>query len=151
MLGLVFRRISVLIPTFIGVSIIAFAFIRLLPGDPVILLSGERGMSPERHAQINQQLGLDRPLVTQFFDYLGGVLTGDFGTSIISKQPVLDQFWTLFPATVELSFCAIIIAIVCGIPAGVIAAVKRGSIFDQSLMGVALVGYSMPIFWWGLL
>jgi len=108
-------------------------------------------MSPERHALISHQLGLDRPLVIQYLDYLGGVLAGDFGSSIVSKQPILDQFWALFPATVELSFCAIVIAIVLGIPAGVIAAIKRGSIFDQGLMGIALVGYSMPIFWWGLL
>ncbi|MGK6313401.1 ABC transporter permease subunit [Neorhizobium sp. DT-125] len=151
MFGFLLRRLAVLIPTFIGVSIIAFSFIRLLPGDPVALLSGERVMSPERHALISQQLGLDRPLVIQYLDYLGGVLTGDFGSSIVSKQPILDQFWALFPATVELSFCAIVIAIVLGIPAGVIAAIKRGSIFDQGLMGIALVGYSMPIFWWGLL
>ncbi|MNR76334.1 Dipeptide transport system permease protein DppB [compost metagenome] len=151
MFGFLLRRLAVLIPTFIGVSIIAFSFIRLLPGDPVALLSGERVMSPERHAQISAQLGMDRPMVVQYFDYLGGVLTGDFGTSIVSKKPVLDQFLTLFPATVELSFCAIIIAIALGIPAGVIAAIKRGSIFDQGLMGIALVGYSMPIFWWGLL
>ncbi|MBP2562654.1 dipeptide transport system permease protein [Neorhizobium galegae] len=151
MFGFLLRRIAVLIPTFIGVSIIAFSFIRLLPGDPVALLSGERVMSPERHAQISAQLGMDRPLVIQYFDYLGGVLTGDFGSSIVSKKPILDQFWALFPATVELSFCAIVIAIALGIPAGVIAAIKRGSIFDQGLMGIALVGYSMPIFWWGLL
>jgi dipeptide transport system permease protein len=151
MFGFLLRRLAVLIPTFIGVSIIAFSFIRLLPGDPVALLSGERVMSPERHAQISAQLGMDRPMIVQYFDYLGGVLTGDFGTSIVSKKPVLDQFLTLFPATVELSFCAIIIAIALGIPAGVIAAIKRGSIFDQGLMGIALVGYSMPIFWWGLL
>ena len=151
MFGFLLRRFAVLIPTFIGVSIIAFSFIRLLPGDPVALLSGERVMSPERHAQISQQLGMDRPLVVQYFDYLGGVMTGDFGASIVSKTPILDQFMALFPATVELSLCAIILAIVIGIPAGVIAAIKRGSFFDQSLMGIALVGYSLPIFWWGLL
>ena len=151
MFGFFLRRLAVMIPTFVGVSIIAFAFIRLLPGDPVALLSGERVMSPERHAEISAHLGLDRPLVIQYFDYLGGVLTGDFGSSIVSKSPILDQFLALFPATVELSVCAMIIAILLGIPAGVIAAIKRGSFFDQSMMGVALVGYSMPIFWWGLL
>jgi dipeptide transport system permease protein len=98
-----------------------------------------------------QRLGFDRPLVVQYFDYIGGVLTGDFGTSIVTKKPILDQFFALFPATLELSLCAIIIAVVIGIPAGIIAATKRGSFFDQSVMGVALVGYSMPIFWWGLL
>ncbi|MDE1156705.1 MAG: ABC transporter permease subunit [Neorhizobium sp.] len=151
MFGFLLRRIAVLIPTFIGVSIIAFSFIRMLPGDPVALLSGERVMSPERHAQISHDLGLDRPMVVQYLDYLNGILHGDFGSSIVSKKPILDQFMQLFPATVELSICAIIIAIALGIPAGVIAAIKRGSVFDQTLMGIALVGYSMPIFWWGLL
>lgn len=151
MIGLLVRRLAVLIPTFIGVSIVAFLFIRLLPGDPVALLSGERVMSPERHAEISAQLGMDRPMVIQYFDYLGGVLSGDLGRSIVSKKPILDQFLELFPATVELSLCAMIIAVALGIPAGVIAALKRGTAVDQSLMGVALVGYSMPIFWWGLL
>ena len=151
MFGFLLRRLAVLIPTFIGVSIIAFAFIRLLPGDPVALLSGERVMSPERHAEISAQLGLDRSLFVQYFDYLGGVLTGDFGTSIVSKSPIIDQFFALFPATVELSLCAILLAVALGVPAGIIAAIKRGSVFDQTMMGIALVGYSMPIFWWGLL
>jgi dipeptide transport system permease protein len=108
-------------------------------------------MSPERHAQITHELGYDRHIVIQYLDYLWGVLTGDMGTSIVTKQPVLEQFLTLFPATVELSICAIIVAVVLGIPAGIFAALKRGTFFDQSIMGTALVGYSMPIFWWGLL
>jgi dipeptide transport system permease protein len=151
MLRFLLSRFAVLIPTFIGVSVIAFSFIRLLPGDPVALMSGERVMSPERHAEITRQLGYDRPIVIQYLDYLGGVLTGDLGESIVTKRPVLGEFFTLFPATLELSLCAILLAIAIGIPAGVLAAVKRGSVFDQALMGVALVGYSMPIFWWGLL
>ncbi|HXV30544.1 MAG TPA: peptide ABC transporter permease, partial [Sinorhizobium sp.] len=93
-------RLAVLIPTFIGVSIIAFSFIRLLPGDPVALLSGERVMSPERHAEISHQLGFDRPVFMQYLDYLWGILQGDFGTSIVTKRPVIDQFFELFPATV---------------------------------------------------
>jgi dipeptide transport system permease protein len=141
----------VLIPTFIGVSIIAFSFIRLLPGDPVMLLSGERVMDPARHAQIMHDLGMDRPIIVQYLSYLGGLLRGDFGTSIVTKRPIVDQFFTLFPATLELSFCAIVFAIVLGIPAGVFAAINRGSVYDQALMGTALIGYSMPIFWWGLL
>ncbi|PZO79857.1 MAG: peptide ABC transporter permease [Mesorhizobium amorphae] len=151
MLRFLLGRLAVLVPTFIGVSIIAFSFIRLLPGDPVALLSGERVMSPERHAIISEQLGLNRPIVIQYLDYLWGVVRGDFGTSIVSKSSVADQFLSLFPATLELSLCAIIFAVVIGIPVGVFAALKRGSFADQSLMGVALVGYSMPIFWWGLL
>ncbi|MGO4838611.1 ABC transporter permease, partial [Rhizobiaceae sp. 2RAB30] len=151
MLRFLLGRLAVLIPTFIGVSIIAFSFIRMLPGDPVALLSGERVMSPERHAEISKALGFDRPIVIQYLDYLWGVLRGDFGTSISTKGSVLDQFFQLFPATLELSICAIIFAVVLGIPAGIFAAIKRGSFFDQTLMGTALVGYSMPIFWWGLL
>ncbi|MGD9914140.1 MAG: ABC transporter permease subunit [Rhizobiaceae bacterium] len=149
MLRFLINRIAVLVPTFIGVSIIAFSFIRLLPGDPVALLSGERVMSPERHAEISHQLGFDRPLVIQYFDYLGGILQGDFGRSVTTKEPVLTQFATLFPATVELSICAMLLAVLLGIPAGIFAALRRGSVTDQSLMGTALVGYSMPIFWWG--
>ncbi|WP_411037039.1 ABC transporter permease subunit [Shinella sp. BYT-45] len=151
MLRFIFGRLAVLIPTFIGVSLIAFSFIRLLPGDPVMLMSGERVMSPERHAELMHQLGLDRPMYIQYFDYLTGLLTGDFGSSIVTKRPVLDDFLNLFPATLELSLCAILLAVILGIPAGVLAAVKRGTWLDQSIMGVALVGYSMPIFWWGLL
>ena len=144
-------RLAVLIPTFIGVSIIAFSFIRLLPGDPVMLMSGERVMSQERYEQIQHELGYDRNIVVQYLDYLGGILQGDFGSSLVTKQPILSQFFALFPATLELSLCAIIFAVLLGIPAGIFAAVKRGSFFDQTIMGTALVGYSMPIFWWGLL
>ena len=144
-------RLAVLIPTFIGVSIIAFSFIRLLPGDPVMLMSGERVMSQERYEQIQHELGYDRNIVVQYLDYLGGILQGDFGSSLVTKQPILSQFFALFPATLELSLCAIIFAVVLGIPAGIFAAVKRGSFFDQTIVGTALVGYSMPIFWWGLL
>ncbi len=151
MLRFLIGRLAILIPTFIGVSLIAFSFIRLLPGDPVMLMSGERVMAPERHAQVMHDLGLDRPVYVQYLDYLGNVVQGDLGSSIVTKRPVLQEFGSLFPATLELSLCAIIFAIVLGIPAGVFAAVKRGTWYDQSVMGVALVGYSMPIFWWGLL
>jgi dipeptide transport system permease protein len=151
MLRFILGRLAILIPTFIGVSIIAFSFIRVLPGDPVMLMSGERVMSPERHAEIMHRLGYDRPLVIQYLDYLGGVVTGDLGNSISTKKPVLREFMQRFPATLELSVCAMFLAVLLGIPAGILAAAKRGSFFDQSVMSAALVGYSMPIFWWGLL
>ncbi len=151
MLRFLFSRVIVLIPTFIGVSIIAFAFIRLLPGDPILLIAGERGISEERYAELRQAYGFDRPIFVQYFDYLVGLLTGDFGESIVTKRAVLEEFFSRFPATLELSFCAIVFAALLGIPAGMLAAVKRGSIIDQSIMGTALVGFSMPIFWWGLL
>ncbi|WP_421859315.1 ABC transporter permease subunit [Oricola sp.] len=144
-------RLALLVPTFVGVSIVSFSFIRLLPGDPIMLLAGERGMSDERYAELQAVYGFDRPLLVQYFDYVFDILQGDFGTSIVTKRPVLQEFFTLFPATLELSLCAIILAVSIGVPAGVLAAVKRGSWFDQSIMSVALIGYSMPIFWWGLL
>jgi dipeptide transport system permease protein len=151
MLGFLARRIGLLIPTFIGITIIAFAFIRVLPGDPVLLMAGERGISPERYAQMMKEFGYDRPLWEQYLDYMGRLLQGDLGISIVTKKPVLTEFLTLFPATVELSFSAMFFAVLLGIPAGVIAATNRGKFIDQAIMGTALVGYSMPIFWWGLL
>ncbi|MGU3401086.1 ABC transporter permease subunit [Brucellaceae bacterium D45D] len=151
MLRFILNKILYLVPTFIGITIVAFSFVRVLPGDPVLLMAGERGVSPERHAQLMAQLGFDRPIWQQYLDYVWNLLHGDFGQSLVTKKSVLTEFFTLFPATVELSVCAIIVAVVLGIPAGVIAAVKRGSWFDQGLMGISLVGYSMPIFWWALL
>ncbi|WP_457573820.1 ABC transporter permease subunit [Desulfolithobacter sp.] len=151
MLGFLLRKIGVLIPTFFGVTVVAFIFIRMLPGDPVMLMAGERGMSEERHAELMHQYGFDRPAWQQYAIYVTDLLHGDFGTSIITRKPVLEEFLTLFPATVELSLCAIFLAVFIGLPAGMIAAVKRGSWFDHTVMTGALTGYSMPIFWWGLL
>jgi dipeptide transport system permease protein len=151
MLYFLFKRITLLIPTFIGITIVAFSFGRILPGDPVLLMAGERGLTDERYEKLFKEFGYDRPIWEQYFDYLRDLLHGDLGNSLVTKQPVLTEFFTLFPATVELSFCALIIATCVGIPAGIVAARKRGSFLDQTIMGTALVGYSMPIFWWGLL
>ncbi len=151
MFAFILRKIGLLIPTFVGVTIASFAFIRLLPGDPVLLMAGERGVSDEQHATLMKQFGLDRPLYEQYWDYLTGIFQGDLGHSLVTKKPVFEEFFTLFPATLELSVCAIILAVLLGMPAGIIAATKRGSVIDHSVMGTALVGYSMPIFWWGLL
>lgn len=151
MFGYLLRRLSVLIPTMIGITIVAFSFVRVLPGDPVLLMAGERGLTQERYDALLKQFGYDQPMWRQYLDYLGNLLQGDFGNSLVTKKPVLTEFFTLFPATVELALCAIIIAVVIGIPAGIFAASRRGSLADQGLMGIALVGYSMPIFWWALL
>ena len=151
MLVYFFKKLIVILPTFFGVTLVAFVFIRTLPGDPVMLMAGERGMSPERHAEMMAEMGFDKPIIVQYGLYLKQLAQGDFGTSIITRQPVLKEFSTLFPATVELSICAMIIAIFFGLPAGMIAATRRGSVFDHSVMTCALTGYSMPIFWWGLL
>jgi dipeptide transport system permease protein len=132
-------------------TLLVFFLIRLVPGDPVETLAGERGIDPTRHAALLKEYGLDRPILVQYGIYIGRVLHGDLGRSIITHAPVLDEFKALFPATVELGVCAILFALVIGIPAGILAAVKRNSVFDHGVMGVSLTGYSMPIFWWGLL
>ena len=151
MIRFVLSKLLYLVPTFLGITLIAFSFVRILPGDPVLLMAGERGISPERHAELSAQLGFDRPLWAQYFDFLGRLFHGDLGNSLVTKKPVLAEFLTLFPATVELGLVAILIATLVGVPVGVMAAIKRGSWFDQVSMTAALVGFSMPIFWWGLL
>jgi len=151
MIGFMLRRLLTFLPTFFGVTIISFAFIRLLPGDPIIVMAGERGMSDERYAELQAQFGFDRPILQQYGEYVWGVLQGDLGESFVTKRPVWDEFFALFPATLELSVCAMFFAVALGLPAGVIAAVNRGKFFDRALMSTALVGYSMPIFWWALL
>jgi dipeptide transport system permease protein len=145
------RRLALTLPTFIALMFITFMMLRLVPGDPIEVRRGERGISPERLEQLRHEMGLDQPVWKQFLDYVWGLLHGDFGTSIISKSPITHEFFTLFPATLELTLCAMLLAVFLGIPAGVIAAAKRGSFYDQALMGAALTGYSMPIFWWGLM
>ena len=151
MLRFLIGRFAYLIPTILGITIVAFGFVRILPGDPVLLMAGERGMSAERYAAVSHQLGFDRPIWAQYLEFLNRLLHGDVGTSLVTKKPVMTEFLSLFPATAELALCAIILATLIGVPAGVLAAIKRGSWFDQLTMGTALVGYSMPIFWWGLL
>jgi dipeptide transport system permease protein len=151
MLRFVLYRLGVVIPTFIGVTILAFSLIRLIPGDPIELMVGERGIDAATHAELRAQYGFDRPLLRQYVIYLDGVLKGDLGNSIVTKQPVLDEFLTVFPATVELALSAILFAVVLGLPAGVLAATRRGTAADHAVMGVAITGYSMPVFWWGLL
>lgn len=151
MLGFIVRRTLLVIPTFIAIAFLTFIAIRLVPGDPIEVRTGERGISPERLAQFRHQLGLDQPVWKQFLDYLWQIAHGDFGTSLSTHAPVMQEFMTLFPATLELALCAMIFAVVLGIPAGVIAATRRGSFIDYTVMGAALTGFSMPIFWWGLL
>ena len=151
MFTFILKRIALLVPIFFGVTLMAFGFIRMLPGDPVAALAGERDMTPERHAEIMVKLGLDKPAWQQYLDYIWNLLHGDFGTSVLTNRPILDEFLELFPATIELGLAAMILAVVIGVPIGIFAAVKRGTIYDQGIMGLSLVGYSMPIFWWGLL
>jgi dipeptide transport system permease protein len=123
----------------------------MIPGDPVTIMAGERGISAERHAQLMAEMGLDKPLYQQYFSYVSNVLHGDLGTSLKSRISVWSEFVPRFQATLELGFCAMLFAVLVGIPVGVLAAVKRGSVFDHTAVGISLTGYSMPIFWWGMM
>jgi len=151
MLRFLLTRLSLVIPTFFGMTLLAFFLIRLVPGDPIETMAGERGIDAARHAKLIQEYGFDKPVLVQYGIYIGRVLHGDLGKSIITQEPVIREFAALFPATIELAVCAIVFALVLGIPAGIIAAVKRNSVFDHGVMATSLTGYSMPIFWWGLL
>ncbi|PHM62608.1 dipeptide ABC transporter permease DppB [Xenorhabdus ishibashii] len=151
MLQFILRRLGLVIPTFIGITLLTFAFVHMIPGDPVLIMAGERGISAERHAQLLAEMGLDKPLWEQYFHYINGVLHGDLGISLKSRIPVWDEFVPRFKATFELGICAMLFAIAVGIPVGVLAAVKRGSVFDHTAIGLSLTGYSMPIFWWGIM
>lgn len=151
MLRFFLRRLLTFIPTFLGVTLVAFMFIRIIPGDPILLMAGERGMTDERYAELMARFGYDQPILTQYFNYLTGIFRGDLGESFVTRKPVWDEFFTLFPATVELSLCAIVLAVIIGVPSGIAAAIHRGKFIDQALMSTALTGYSMPIFWWALL
>jgi dipeptide transport system permease protein len=151
MFAFLLRRLALTIPTFIALMFVTFVAIRLVPGDPVEVRVGERGISAERLAMFRHELGLDQPVWQQFLSYMGNLLQGDFGVSLATNQKVLTEFAALFPATLELAFAAMLFAAFIGLPAGTIAAARRGSAYDQALMGLSVTGYSMPIFWWGLL
>jgi dipeptide transport system permease protein len=150
-LAFLLKRLALVVPTFLGITLLVFALIRLIPGDPVEALSGERGMTEERYQRLIHEFGLDRPLPVQYGEYVWRALHGDLGISVVTHEPVFREFAARFPATVELSLVAIVLAVVVGVPAGIVAAVKRNTVWDYSVMGASLTGYSMPIFWWGLL
>ncbi|MBL8701037.1 MAG: ABC transporter permease subunit [Alphaproteobacteria bacterium] len=151
MLRFLFTRLSLVIPTFLGVTLLTFAMIRLVPGDPILLMAGERGIAEERYQQLRHEYGFDQPILVQYARYIADVVQGNLGKSIITREPVIVEFLTLFPATIELAMSAILIAVLVGLPAGILAAIRRNSVFDHAVMGLSLTGYSMPIFWWGLL
>ena len=151
MFRLLARRLALIVPTFIGVTLLGFLLIHSIPGDPVEVRVGERGITPERLAYFRAELGLDQPLWKQFLDYQAQLLRGDLGRSVVTQERVWTEFTTFFPATLELAACALLFALVIGLPLGVLAAVKRGSVLDYGLIGISVTGASMPIFWWGLM
>ncbi len=145
MLRFVVRRLLLLIPILIGLSILVFLWIRALPGGPAEALLGERS-TPEAVAAIERQYGLDDPLPVQYWRYVETVSTGNFGSSITSRQPVLSEFKQKFPATVELAIAAMLFSLFFGIPLGFFAAKKYGSVFDHASLVASLIGISIPVF-----
>ncbi|WP_212934812.1 nickel ABC transporter permease [Bacillus hominis] len=150
MLMFIFRRILQLIPVLFGVVFVVFLIMQMVPGDPALLIAGE-GASKETVEQIRHQLGLDKPFIMQYFSYIGNILQGDFGVSIRSNRPVLDEVLIRLPITIELALCSIVITVVIGMIAGIISATKQYSWTDVSIMIVALLGVSLPSFWFGLM
>jgi dipeptide transport system permease protein len=151
MLALLLKKLATLVPTLLGVTLVAFALIRLIPGDPIEVMVGERRLDPAAHAALMTQMGLDQPLHVQYGRYLAGLLQGNLGNSLVTRESVASEFVVLFPATIELALAALVLALAIGLPLGIAAALKRGSWFDQAVMAVATVGNSMPVFWWGLI
>lgn len=148
MLSFLARRLLLTVFVLLGVATLVFSLIHLVPGDPAQAMLGE-GASPEDIAQLRARLGLDRPLLEQYWTYLKGLPRGDLGTSLRTQQPVADQIAERLPATAELAGAAMLVAILLAVPLGVIAAVWRGTWIDQSAMAVALAGISVPGFWLG--
>ncbi len=146
----ILRRFLALIVVLLGVSVIAFLFVHLIPGDPAQAMLGERATA-ESVARVRQEMGLNDPLPVQYWRFLSHLVTGDLGRSIHTNNPVSLEFASRFPATVELAVTAMIIAVLVGVPAGMLAAMRRNSIFDLLSTGGALVGISMPVYWLGLM
>jgi len=144
------RRLVALVPVLFGVSILVFSLIRLIPGDPVIVMLGERARA-EDVARVRQEMGFDRPIYIQYIEWLRRVVTGDLGKSIIGRMPVTDELKQRLPATIEMVFFAMIIGVVIGVGIGILSAIKRNSLIDVGSMFAALLGVSMPIYWLALI
>ncbi|MGG0657332.1 ABC transporter permease [Rummeliibacillus pycnus] len=150
MLHYIGRRLLQLIPVLLGMTFIVFLIIRAIPGDPAQVILGQQA-TKEAVAALRASLGLDNPWYVQYFHYLGDLITGDLGESMRTKIPVASELWPYLAATLELSLCAIILAVIIGVNAGIISAWFQNSWFDYLAMVIALIGVSMPIFWLGLM
>jgi len=149
-LGYISRRLFHVLLIMLGVSVLVFLMLRMIPGDPAQLLLGEYA-SPAELERLRVQLGLDKSLSTQYGIYIKNILQGDFGKSLRTGAPIIDEIGVRLVATLELSVAAMVIATILGIGAGVISSVRQYSIFDYGSMFLALIGVSMPIFWLGLM
>src|SRR5262252_3825571 len=150
MLAYVIRRLLLLVPVLVGVSVVSFALLQLVPGDPALILAGEEA-TEEVLTRIRQEYGLNRPLPVQFAAYLRHAVVGDLGVSIQSRQPVSTLLKQRFPFTLKLAFLAILVSATLGVIAGIVAATNRNSPLDIAALLGSLVGISLPIFWLGLL
>lgn len=149
--GVILMRLANAVLVMLVLSVLIFAFMRAIPGDPVLNLLGEEETTAEQYEALKIQLGLDQPFFVQYFNWISRVVQGDFGTSLQTNEPVLPVIWEKLKATIELAVFAVILGTVIGVTAGVISAVKRDSIFDSAAMLVSLMGISMPVFWMGIL
>lgn len=145
------ERVLSAIPVAIGVAVLAFMFLRFLPGDPVEIMLGETQVTQQQIDSLRNQLNLDKPLITQLALFLAGVLRGDLGVSFVKNAPVVKLIADTLPATIELTMATVLVAILIALPVGIISALRAGSIVDRSVLSGALVGVSMPAFWFGLL
>lgn len=150
MTNYIVRRLLLAIPTLIGISFLVFGSLRLVPGDPAVALAGELA-TPEMVANIREQLGLDQPIFMQYGNYIGRIIQGDFGNSIRSGLPVIEEIQIRLPRTLTLALVSLTFACLIGIPIGIASATRPNSWFDAGSMIFALLGVSMPIFWLGLM
>ncbi len=148
MLSFIARRLALTVLVLFGVATLVFSLIHLVPGDPAQAMLGD-GASPDDIAQLRARLGLDRPLLDQYWTFLGGLVRGDLGTSLRTQQPVSAQILERLPATAELASAAMLVAVALAVPLGLVAAVWQGRWIDQGAMALALVGISVPGFWLG--
>ncbi|MDF2809598.1 MAG: peptide/nickel transport system permease protein [Microvirga sp.] len=151
MIRLLARKAAIVLTTLLGAVLLAFSFVRLIPGDPIEVRYGDMDLTPEQLDAFRRDLGLDLSLPQQFLIYIQHLLRGDFGTSFTTNRPVWEEFITLLPATLELTICAVIFASIFGILLGITAAVFRNSWIDYGVMSVSVTGASMPVPWWGMM
>ncbi|MFC4735088.1 ABC transporter permease [Bacillus daqingensis] len=150
MLSYTIRRLLMLIPVLIGMSLITFSIIHLIPGNPAQTILGEQA-TPAAIEQLEEQLGLNEPYFVQYTEYMLGLLQGDLGNSLRTNAAISVEIWPFLAATIELTFFAMVFAVIVGVNAGIISAWKQNSMFDYTAMLIALIGVSMPIFWLGLM
>lgn len=144
-------RLSSLITTLLGITLIAFFAIRMAPGDPVMIMIGDRGADPQQYQEAIVEMGLDKPMAQQYLSFVSRAMRGEFGTSTVSGREVSTELSARWPATLELGLAALLVALLAGIPMGVVAAIRRHTALDRLLTTVSLVGCSTPSFWLGLL